>query len=213
MPEYRVRASLHTTLAGARGYDDPRPALKHEECDGVSFNLLQATPYRLSPRGLGPAPGGRRAHAGDHGPRRALPAAAAPSVAAPDATADVAAPRGHSHATHDPTVARRDAREPAKGLAKAAALNAVARKLAKVAWSIVTHGTISDPKRVDTQLSDDHPLENQPENLGPHPPAGSVAGPRDDRLRLAADCKKLKDTFDDWERFRKPHPLGWGSVG
>ena len=56
----------------------------------------------------------------------------------------------------------RYAREQAKGLAKTAALNAVARKLAKVAWSIVTHGTTYDPKRVDTQPVDDKPLDNQP---------------------------------------------------
>jgi transposase len=52
---------------------------------------------------------------------------------------------------HDQTFARRYAREQAKGLAKTAALNAVARKLAKVAWSIVAHNTAYDPTRVDTQ--------------------------------------------------------------
>ena len=52
---------------------------------------------------------------------------------------------------HDQTFARRYAREQAKGLAKTAALNAVARKLAKVAWSIVAHTTTYDPARVDTQ--------------------------------------------------------------
>ena len=57
--------------------------------------------------------------------------------------------------TRDPTFAERYTREQAKGLAKTAALNAVARKLAKVAWSIVTHGTTYDPKRVDTQPIDD----------------------------------------------------------
>ena len=55
-----------------------------------------------------------------------------------------------ANSTHDTTFAVRYAREQAKGLAKTAALNAVARKLAKVAWSIVTHGTTYDPKRVDT---------------------------------------------------------------
>ena len=65
-------------------------------------------------------------------------------------------------ATRDTTFAERYAREQAKGLAKTAALNAVARKLARVAWSIVTHGTRYDPKRVDTQPVDHKPLDNQP---------------------------------------------------
>ena len=69
---------------------------------------------------------------------------------------------GAANATHDPTFAERYAREQAKGLAKTAALNAVARKLAKVAWSIVTHGSTYDPRRVDTQPVDDKPLDNQP---------------------------------------------------
>jgi transposase len=64
--------------------------------------------------------------------------------------------------THDTTFAERYAREHAKGLAKTAALNAVARKLAKVAWSIVTHGTQYDPERVDTQPADDRPLDSHP---------------------------------------------------
>jgi transposase len=64
--------------------------------------------------------------------------------------------------TRDTTFAERYAREQAKGLAKTAALNAVARKLARVAWSIVTHGTCYDPKRVDTQPVDGKPLDNQP---------------------------------------------------
>jgi transposase len=64
--------------------------------------------------------------------------------------------------TRETTFARRYAREHAKGLAKTAALNAVARKLAKVAWSIVTHGTQYDPKRVDTQPIDDKSLDGQP---------------------------------------------------
>lgn len=67
-----------------------------------------------------------------------------------------------ANSTHDATFAERYAREQAKGLAKTAALNAVARKLARVAWSIVTHGTTYDPKRVDTQPVDDKPLDNQP---------------------------------------------------
>ena len=51
----------------------------------------------------------------------------------------------------DRTLADRYAREKAKGLAPTAALNAVARKLAKLAWSMVTHGSTYDPTRVDTQ--------------------------------------------------------------
>lgn len=56
-----------------------------------------------------------------------------------------------SRTKHDRTFARRYTRERAKGLAKTAALNAVARKLAKVAWSLVAHGTSYNPDRVDTQ--------------------------------------------------------------
>jgi transposase len=56
-----------------------------------------------------------------------------------------------SRSRRDPTFAARYAREHAKGLPKTAALNAVARKLAKLAWSIVAHGTPYDPARVDTQ--------------------------------------------------------------
>ena len=66
------------------------------------------------------------------------------------------------NSTHDRTFADRYKREQAKGLAKTAALNAVARKLAKVAWSIVTHGTQYDPKRVDSQPIDVKPLDIQP---------------------------------------------------
>jgi transposase len=51
----------------------------------------------------------------------------------------------------DRTFARRYAREQAKGLSKTAALNAVARKLAKLAWSLVAHNASYDPTRVDTQ--------------------------------------------------------------
>lgn len=53
--------------------------------------------------------------------------------------------------SRDATFAVRYAREQAKGLAKTAALNAVARKLAKVAWSLVAHGSTYDPARVDSQ--------------------------------------------------------------
>lgn len=67
-----------------------------------------------------------------------------------------------AHATKDRTFADRYARELAKGLPKTGALNAVARKLANVAWSIVTHGSAYDPKRVDVQPRDDKPLDTQP---------------------------------------------------
>lgn len=53
--------------------------------------------------------------------------------------------------SRDTTFAQRYAREKAKGLANTAALNAVARKLAKVAWSLVAHNTTYDPQRVDRQ--------------------------------------------------------------
>jgi transposase len=43
------------------------------------------------------------------------------------------------------------AREVAKGLSSTAALNAVARKLARTCWSIATHGTTYDPSRVHHQ--------------------------------------------------------------
>jgi transposase len=56
-----------------------------------------------------------------------------------------------ARSTKDPTFADRYHRERAKGLPRIAALNAVARKLAKVAWSLITHGSTYDPKRVDTQ--------------------------------------------------------------
>jgi transposase len=52
---------------------------------------------------------------------------------------------------HDQTFARRYAREQAKGLTKTAALNAVARKLAKLAWSLIAHNATYDPARVDKQ--------------------------------------------------------------
>ena len=57
--------------------------------------------------------------------------------------------------SRDTTFATRYAREQAKGLAKAAALNAVARKLAKVAWSLIAHNSTYDPQRVDRQPSKD----------------------------------------------------------
>jgi transposase len=66
------------------------------------------------------------------------------------------------NSTKDRTFAERYEREQAKGLPKTAALNAVARKLAKVAWSLVAHGSTYDPTRVDTQPLDDQPLDNQP---------------------------------------------------
>lgn len=43
------------------------------------------------------------------------------------------------------------ARERAKGLPSTAALCAVARKLARTCWSLVTHGTTYDPARVHRQ--------------------------------------------------------------
>ena len=57
--------------------------------------------------------------------------------------------------SRDTTFAIRYAREKAKGLATTAALNAVARKLAKVAWSLIAHDTTYDPQRVDRQPSKD----------------------------------------------------------
>ena len=57
--------------------------------------------------------------------------------------------------SRDTTVATRYAREQAKGLAKIAALNAVARKLAKVAWSLIAHHSTYDPQRVDRQPTKD----------------------------------------------------------
>jgi len=57
--------------------------------------------------------------------------------------------------SREPSFAQRYAREKAKGLANTAALNAVARKLAKVAWSLIAHNTTYDPQRVDRQPSKD----------------------------------------------------------
>ncbi len=42
-------------------------------------------------------------------------------------------------------------RERAKGLSSTAALCAVARKIARLSWSLVTHGTAYDPQRVYKQ--------------------------------------------------------------
>jgi transposase len=56
-----------------------------------------------------------------------------------------------SRSTRDRTFATRYAREQAKGLSKTAALNAVARKLAKLAWSLVAHNSPYNPARVDQQ--------------------------------------------------------------
>lgn len=58
-----------------------------------------------------------------------------------------------ARSTKDPTFADRYRRELDKGLPRTAALNAVARKLARVAWSMVTHGSTYDPQRVNTQPS------------------------------------------------------------
>ena len=55
-------------------------------------------------------------------------------------------------------------RERAKGLSSTAALNAVARKLARTAWSIATHGTPYDPDRVNWQSARETPdaLDSKP---------------------------------------------------
>jgi transposase len=54
-------------------------------------------------------------------------------------------------------------RERAKGLSTTAALNAVARKLARTCWSLVTHGTTYDPARVHQQPSRERrALDTQP---------------------------------------------------
>jgi len=58
---------------------------------------------------------------------------------------------GAARCRTDRTFARRYEREQAKGLAKTAALNAIARKLARLTWSLVTHRTAYDPARVETQ--------------------------------------------------------------
>lgn len=66
---------------------------------------------------------------------------------------------GAARCQTDRTFARRYAREQAKGLANTAALNAVARKLAKVVWSLVTHHATYDPARVETQPKDPQALD------------------------------------------------------
>ncbi len=51
------------------------------------------------------------------------------------------------------------ARERAKGLSSTAALNAVARKLARLSWSLVTHGASYDPTLVHAQRNLASPLD------------------------------------------------------
>ena len=67
-----------------------------------------------------------------------------------------------ANCTHDRTFADRYARELAKGLPKTGALNAVARKLAKVAWSIVAHGSTYNPARVHIQPDSPKSLDTRP---------------------------------------------------
>jgi hypothetical protein len=95
-------------------------------------------------------------------PDNAMASSASANTATPSCAACSTSPPWPPPPTRDPPFAERYAREQAKGLAKTAALNTVARKLAKVAWPIVTHGTSYDPKRVDSQPIDDTPLDNQP---------------------------------------------------
>ena len=52
---------------------------------------------------------------------------------------------------HDSPFLAQYEREQAKGLSKTAALCAVARKMARLCWSLVTHGTSYDPQRVYQQ--------------------------------------------------------------
>jgi transposase len=61
------------------------------------------------------------------------------------------AARSAANSIHDPTFAARYQAALAKGLPTTSALNVVARKLAKVAWSLVAHGSTYDPARVGTQ--------------------------------------------------------------
>ena len=77
---------------------------------------------------------------------------------------------------HDRTFAHRYDRERAKGLAKTAALNAVARKLAKVAWSLVTHGTTYDPDRVHTQPAPRPPAVLTEASAAREPPSSDLWG-------------------------------------
>ena len=67
-----------------------------------------------------------------------------------------------TQSTKDRTFADRYVREQAKGLTKTAALNAIARKLARLAWSLVTHATTYDPERVETQPPSKKTLDTQP---------------------------------------------------
>ena len=57
-------------------------------------------------------------------------------------------------------------RERAKGLSTTAALCAVARKMARLCWSLAKHGTTYDPERVYTQ-----PTENAQRSDQPEPPS------------------------------------------
>lgn len=61
------------------------------------------------------------------------------------------AARSAANSTHEPTFADRYQAALAKGLPTTGALNVVARKLAKVARSLVAHGSTYDPARVGTQ--------------------------------------------------------------
>jgi len=53
--------------------------------------------------------------------------------------------------THDSLFKAHYGRERAKGLSSTAALNVVARKIARLAWSLKTHGTTYQPTRVYLQ--------------------------------------------------------------
>lgn len=53
--------------------------------------------------------------------------------------------------SRDTTFRQRYERELAKGLSRTAALCAVARKLARLCWSLIRHGTTYDPQRVGRQ--------------------------------------------------------------
>ncbi len=68
---------------------------------------------------------------------------------------------GATRCAKDRTFAERYTREQAKGLTKTAALNAIARKLARLAWSLVTHRTTYDPKRVESQPLSKKTLDTQ----------------------------------------------------
>jgi transposase len=66
------------------------------------------------------------------------------------------AAQANLRAQHSPFKAQYD-RERAKGLASTAALCAVARKLARLAWSLHKHGTAYEPDRVYQQNQPPHP--------------------------------------------------------